>query len=86
MADKLRLVVVTPDNIFYDNDVDMVIFRSTEGDRGILKNHRPLVAGVKAGDMRIKINGQFTEAKISEGFINVTKEKAVILTESARWA
>lgn len=78
--------VVTPDNTFFKGNVEMIIVRTTEGDRGILKNHRPLVAGLSTGTLRIKQDGKFKDAKISGGFMNVDKEKTIIVTESATWA
>lgn len=85
MASEFSLEVVTPDKVFYNDNVEMVIARTTEGDRGILRNHRPFVAGLIEGTLRVKKNGDFKEAKIAGGFITVDKEKAVILTESAEW-
>ncbi|WP_024621189.1 FoF1 ATP synthase subunit delta/epsilon [Metaclostridioides mangenotii] len=85
MASKFSLEVVTPDEIFYKDDVEMVIFRTTEGDRAVLKNHIPFVSGLKKGELRIKLDGNFKEANILEGFVNVQKGKTVILTQSAEW-
>ena len=85
MANEFALEVVTPDKIFYNDEVEMIITRTTNGDRGILKNHIPFVSGLVEGNLRIKKDGKFKDAKISGGFITVDKEKAVILTESAQW-
>lgn len=85
MASEFELEIVTPDKIFYNGTAEMIIVRTTEGDRGILKNHRPLVAGLTTGTLRIKKDGKYQDAKISGGFMNVDKEKTVILTESANW-
>jgi len=78
--------VVTPDKTFFEGNVEMIIVRTTEGDRGILKNHRPMIAGLSNGVLKFKIDGKFKEANISGGFMNVEKEKTVIITESANWA
>lgn len=85
MANEFALEIVTPDSTFYQGNAEMIIVRTTQGDRGILKNHRPLVAGIATGTLRIKMNGNFKDAKISGGFMNVDKEKTVIVTESAEW-
>lgn len=77
--------VVIPDEVFFKGDTEMIIVRTTKGDRGILKNHRPLVAVLSDGNLRIKQNGKFKEAKISGGFMNVNKDKTVIITEKAIW-
>ena len=85
MANVFALEIVTPDKTFYNGNAEMIVVRTTEGDRGILKNHRPLVAGLSDGTLRLKREGKFKEAKISGGFVQVEKEQAVILTESAEW-
>ena len=85
MASELAVKIVTPDEIFYEGTAEMIIVRTTQGDRGILKNHRPLVAGLATGTLRIKLDGKFKDAKVSGGFMNVDKEKTVIVTESAEW-
>ena len=85
MANVFALEIVTPQEIFYQDDVEMVITRTTQGDRAVLKNHIPFVAGLVDGELRIKKDGKFKEGRISGGFITVTKEKTTILTESASW-
>ena len=85
MASELAVKIVTPDEIFYEGTAEMIIVRTTQGDRGILKNHRPLVAGLATGTLRIKLDGKYKDAKVSGGFMNVDKEKTVIVTESAEW-
>ena len=85
MASELAVKIVTPDEIFYEGTAEMIILRTTQGDRGILKNHRPMVAGLSEGTLRLKKDGKFKEAQISGGFIQVDKEQAVIITESADW-
>ncbi|MEG1311871.1 MAG: ATP synthase F1 subunit epsilon [Romboutsia sp.] len=85
MANEFAVEIVTPDKIFYNGTAEMVIVRTTEGYRGILRNHRPLVTGLQVGTLRIKKDGKFKEAKISEGFMNVDKDKTVIVIESADW-
>ena len=82
MANQFALEIVTPENIFYNDQVEMVIMRTTKGDRAILKDHIPFVAGLVEG---VKKDGKFKEGKISGGFITVTKEKTTILTEAASW-
>ena len=85
MANVFALEIVTPQEIFYQDDVEMVITRTTQGDRAVLKNNIPFVAGLVDGELRIKKDGKFKEGRISGGFITVTKEKTTILTESASW-
>ena len=85
MASEFAVKIVTPEKVFYEGQTEMIIVRTTQGDRGILKKHRPLVAGLSDGTLKIKKEGKYKEAKVSGGFIQVEKEQAVVLTESAEW-
>lgn len=80
-----RLEVITPDKEFFKEEVEMVILRGAEGDMGIMKNHIPLVTPLAIGKLRIKINGTYKEAAIASGFVNIQKDKTIILTDSAEW-
>ena len=81
------LKVVTPNSTFYEDQVDMAIFKTTLGDRAILNGHIPILAGIKEGKLRIKKDGgPFKTADIGNGFVTVNSDtETVILTESAAW-
>ena len=65
----------------------MAIFKTTVGDRAILKGHIPIVAGIKEGKLRIKKDGgRFRTAEIGRGLVTVNADtETVILIESASW-
>ena len=65
MASEFALEIVTPEEIFYQDDVEMVITRTTQGDRAVLKNHIPFVAGLVDGELRIKKDGKFVQSHLS---------------------
>jgi len=71
--------------MFYDDEVEMTIVRTIEGDLGIMKNHMLMVAPLKIGKVRIKKDGQFKEAAISEGFVQIESDYTRIITDSAEW-
>lgn len=52
-----NLQIVTPDKLFYNEDVDMLVVRTTEGDVGILKGHIDYVASLDIGIIKIKKDG-----------------------------
>jgi len=54
MANIFQLEIVTPEEMFYQGEVEMVITRTTQGDRAILKDHIPSVVGLVDGELRIK--------------------------------
>ena len=54
MAEKsFNLRIITPDRIFYEGEVDMVEFNTTEGQVGVLPGHIPLNVIVKPGILNI---------------------------------
>ncbi len=85
MASTFRLQIVTPSRMFYDDEVEMTIVRTIEGDVGIMKNHALMVAPLNIGKVRIKKDGQFKEAAISEGFVQIESDYTRIITDSAEW-
>lgn len=87
MASKYLLEIVTPDRKFFEGEVEMTIVRTTEGDVGILKDHELLVAPVSIGSIRIRKDGdKFDLAACSGGFLNITEDAVIIVTDAAEWA
>ena len=82
---KLRLQIVTPNRTLCDENVDMVIFRASTGDMGILPNHEPVVATLSYGIMRFKQDGKERKATIMCGFAEVEPDRVRILTDAAEW-
>ncbi|MBN2794361.1 MAG: F0F1 ATP synthase subunit epsilon [Clostridia bacterium] len=86
MSSMYKLEIVTPDKSFFDEDVEMTIIRTTEGDIGILKDHEPVVAPVAVGSIKIKQNGEFKLAACSGGFLTIDDERVIVITDAAEWA
>lgn len=87
MASTFLLEIVTPDKNFFKEEVEMVIVRGMAGDIGIMANHTPVVTPLQIGRIRIKKANEsnYMEAAVSSGYIQVTKEKATIVVDSAEW-
>lgn len=86
MSSMYKLEIVTPDKSFFDEDVEMTIIRTSEGDIGILKDHEPVVAPVAVGSIRIKQNGEFKVAACAGGFLTIDDERVIVITDAAEWA
>ena len=83
---SFKLQILTPDKLFYDGETDNLIVRTTVGDKGILARHEEYVAALPIGKLRVRINGNFRSAAVSEGIVKVSKDKTVILVQSCEWA
>jgi len=85
MASTFHLEIVTPDRKFYEDEVDMAIVRTVEGDVGILRDHVPTVAPLSIGVIKIKKDGKIKKATCSGGFVSIDEDKATIITDAAEW-
>lgn len=86
MANTFRLEVVTPLRKVFSQDVEFVMLRTTEGDMGILPNHAPFVASLAIGEMKVRVGGQDTIYFVSGGFLEISKDKTIILADEAMLA
>lgn len=80
-----QLEIVTPEKLFFSEEVKMVIVRGIEGDLAILKNRAPITTPLKIGKVRIEQDGEERIAAVVDGYISVSKNKATIVTEAAEW-
>ena len=85
MAEKFKLTIVTPDREFYNEDVDMVEFNTTEGEIGIYKGHAPLTVIVSPGILRITQGDQTKSAALHAGFVQILQDEVTILAEVIEW-
>jgi F-type H+-transporting ATPase subunit epsilon len=85
LADTFFLEILVPDRKFYSGDVQMLTLKACEGEIGVLPGHMPLVSTVSIGPIHIKKDGEWQEAFLSEGFIEILPEKVVIIADSAEW-
>lgn len=87
MADNssFLLRIITPDRIFYENQVKMVEFNTTEGEIGVLPGHIPLTVIVKPGILNITEEEGDKEAALHAGFAEILPEQVTILAEIIEW-
>lgn len=86
MANSIRLEIITPERLFYDGDVELVIVRTLNGDEGFMANHAWACKLLSTGELWIQEKGskEYRIAAISGGYIDVQKT-IVIFTDSAEW-
>lgn len=87
MADNnsFLLRIITPDRIFYENQVKMVEFNTTEGEIGVLPGHIPLTVIVKPGILDITEAGGDKMAALHAGFAEILPDRVTILAEVVEW-
>ncbi|HZC84354.1 MAG TPA: ATP synthase F1 subunit epsilon [Rubrobacter sp.] len=75
--------VITPEEVIYDGEADLVIARIADGDIGVLVDHSPLVSTVEAGEVRIRENDEEWVYATSDGFFKVSENLVQVLVEEA---
>src|SRR6187397_2303634 len=79
----IRLEIVTPERLAYEDDVDMVLVPGIDGELGILPHHTPLVSLLGVGELRIRKGGTEESFAIAGGFLQVRPDKVVVMAETA---
>lgn len=87
MADNnlFKLKIITPDRMFYEGEVSMVEFNTTEGEIGVLKKHVPTTVIISPGILTITEADETKEAALHAGFAEILQEEVVILAEIVEW-
>jgi F-type H+-transporting ATPase subunit epsilon len=83
MANMLRLEIVTPDEIAYSEDVDMVTLPGVVGQMGIYPQHVPLLTQMVPGEIIVQKAGQDHFLAVGEGLIEITGDHVAVLTDMA---
>ena len=87
MADdrNFTLKIITPDRVFYEEQVSMVEFNTIEGEVGIYKEHIPMTMIIAPGILTITRDEEVSEAALHAGFAEVLPDKVTILAEIIEW-
>src|SRR5688572_23913218 len=86
-AVPLRVQIVTAERqLFAEDDVDMVVAPGAEGVVGILPKHAPLLTTLQPGVVRIKRAGAEETMVVGGGFLQVARNRVLILADTAERA
>ncbi|CAM4338522.1 F0F1 ATP synthase subunit epsilon [Lacicoccus alkaliphilus] len=83
----ISLDIVTPNgSVFFEEDCEIIILQSKQGELGVMAGHIPTVAALKIGSLRAKINGQFEYFAVTEGFAEINPSKVTVLVQAGEFA
>ncbi|WP_028828869.1 ATP synthase F1 subunit epsilon [Proteocatella sphenisci] len=83
---KFRLRIVTPDQLFMDEEVEALIVKTTEGELTILKDHIDFVSNINIHIAGIKQNGTIKKAAIAGGILQNDKGVTTVIATAAEWS
>lgn len=86
MADKtLHLTIISPNRNFFEGDITMLEFTSSEGNLGVYPDHVPLTTILMPGITSIHTAEGVKKAALHSGFVQILQDKITILAEVAEW-
>ena len=85
MADTMKLLVNTPERVFYNDDVTFVELCTSEGEIGVYPNHVPLTAVLVPCVLKIHKDGEVKKAAVHGGIVEILKDRVTVLAEIAEW-
>ncbi len=83
MPNTVPFKLVTPAEVAFEGDAELVIAVTTEGEEGILPSHAPFLAALKPGVLRANTPGSRLEIATSEGFMQALPDRVTVLVDEA---
>ncbi len=82
MEKTFLLDVVASDHPFYSGPCEMLVFRSVDGEHGILPEHETMVCALDACEIRYQVDGEWNYAAAGAGFVEITGDKVIVLADT----
>ena len=82
---KLKLTIVTPEQLAFDGEVDRVMVRAALGEMAVLPGHIDCAAALGDGEARVTCDGGVRKARICGGMIHISQNVVRILTNDFCW-
>ena len=82
-ARTFDLSLVTPEGPAFEGEVNMLIVPGADGEIGVLARHAPLVAMLRAGEIRIRVENEWTTFAAGPGYFKVQQDRALVLVDDA---
>ena len=84
MADTFEVQLVSPEQILFEGEAEMVVCRALDGDIAFLKDHVPYLGVLDDDAVRIiQPDDTQTAAAVHGGFVQMNGEKLVVLSDLA---
>lgn len=78
----MHLKIITHENIIFDEDVNEIYTKGTDGEFGILKDHEPIMAALDIGITKVIQNSGTKLFTTMGGILQYKDNEAIILTDA----
>jgi F-type H+-transporting ATPase subunit epsilon len=80
---EMYLSLISPEQVVFTGEAEMIVIPGAKGDFGILDRHAPFMTMLREGPVTLYQNGQKSQVfTISGGFCEVTPEGCIVLADS----
>lgn len=79
---KFKLVIISPEGVYFNDEVESLTLKLTSGYRTILAGHAPLIGSLHYAPMHFIKDGKIEHFSLNGGAINITKEKVALIVNS----
>jgi F-type H+-transporting ATPase subunit epsilon len=83
MAMTIHVDIVSAEKEIYSGLVEAVFATAAMGEIGIYPRHTPLLTSLKAGEVRVLVNGQEEQFYVSGGMLEVQPHVVTVLADTA---
>jgi F-type H+-transporting ATPase subunit epsilon len=84
LATAFRVQIVSPEDILFEGEAEMVVCRSTSGEIAFLNGHQPYLGALADAPVRVLFPGSGEQAAaVHGGFVQMTGERLVVLSDLA---
>ena len=80
------MTIVATDKVFFKGQAESVVFPGLDGERGVLRGHEPMVAAVKAGELRYQAGGKAQSIAVGDGFVEILGDRVTLICDFAERA
>src|SRR5687768_9577496 len=81
-ASVLTLEIATPRGLVLSTECESIAAPSVEGEFGVFPGHLPLLAALRAGVVKYRVDGKDLLAAVGPGFVEAGPERVLLLTDA----
>ncbi|WP_419919733.1 F0F1 ATP synthase subunit epsilon [Candidatus Poriferisocius sp.] len=80
----LSIELVSPEEIVYSGEAEMVVARTTDGEIAFQPGHVPFLGVLVPGDVRVyTTDGTKTTIAVERGFVEIAHDNVAVLSDTA---
>lgn len=76
---RLSVEIVAPDHVLWSGGADSVSVPASEGDMGLHPGHESVLATLRAGTVRVYLDGKRSEFPVEDGFVSFDADAVTVV-------